>query len=414
MSGIIRIQKSENYTHISNIPANDKELSWEARGVLYYLLTKPNGWECRNQDLINKGPAGEEKVERILDELQSVGYLTRKRVQGEDGKFDWETTIYEEPIEVDPATQERLRLKKERQTKKRAAKAAKRKNTIGGLSTDGLSTDGLSTDGLSRSGSSTSGEPPHIVNTESVNTESVNTESVKNKGRGKAKGKTPSPPIIESEKRGGKEVEGAVATFEKYHGPIGSLVATREVIAETVNAAGAFDQVLWADICRKIAVKKLLGRVDLIVADYEEAASAGLPHADLPEENTPDPNRWRDVLAYLDQFRPSENHTRDLANCPTAIEGNNYVIYLPSAEQCQRAEKRLTQAVAKAIWCVFDPEQHVALEDYPLQPVFRVASSNGVGRDHNAEAHGILDQFEAGEITRDEANAKLAAYGFRL
>jgi len=81
MSGIIRIRKNTNYTHISNVPANDANLSWEARGVLYYLLTKPDEWECRNQDLINKGSAGSDKIERILDELQENGYLTRPQAK---------------------------------------------------------------------------------------------------------------------------------------------------------------------------------------------------------------------------------------------------------------------------------------------------------------------------------------------
>ena len=158
MGGIIRIEKSKNYTHISNIPANDKELSWEARGVLYYLLTKPDGWECRNQDLINKGPAKSEKIERILDELQEHGYISRKRTQEKDGTFNWDTVVYEMPIEVDQHTKDRLRLKNQRRIEKN--KKRLERLTIGGESTNGQTTNGNS---------------PHIVTTESIITESVNT-----------------------------------------------------------------------------------------------------------------------------------------------------------------------------------------------------------------------------------------------
>lgn len=153
MSGTIRIEKNTNYTHISNVPANDKELSWEARGLLYYLLTKPDNWQCRNNDLINKGPAGGDKIERILDELQEHGYITRQRIQKEDGTFDWDTTVHEMPVEVDEYTQERLKLKEQKRLEKNQKRLEKSKMTIGVESTNGQSTNG---------------EHPHIVITESV------------------------------------------------------------------------------------------------------------------------------------------------------------------------------------------------------------------------------------------------------
>ena len=67
---IIRVEKDNNYFAASNEPFNDTSLTWEARGMMGYLLSKPNGWQVRFNDLINKGPAGKYKVRSILKELE--------------------------------------------------------------------------------------------------------------------------------------------------------------------------------------------------------------------------------------------------------------------------------------------------------------------------------------------------------
>ena len=51
---IFRIPKEKGYSVLSNIPATDKDLSFEARGMLWYLLTKPDDWIVRDFDLINQ------------------------------------------------------------------------------------------------------------------------------------------------------------------------------------------------------------------------------------------------------------------------------------------------------------------------------------------------------------------------
>jgi len=134
MSAIIRIKKENNYFAVSNQPFNDDRLSWEARGVIGYLLSKPDDWTVRFHDLVKQGPAGDHKLRRILKELKDTGYLERERIQGKGGKFEWQSTIYEAP-------------------------------TISRLSTDGKTTRGLST----------RGKPRDIVSTELTNTELTST-----------------------------------------------------------------------------------------------------------------------------------------------------------------------------------------------------------------------------------------------
>lgn len=72
---VVTRQRKENFAIIPNEVAEDSRLSFEARGVLCYLLAKPNNWKVRIQDIQNAGGIGRDKVYRILKELQSVGYI---------------------------------------------------------------------------------------------------------------------------------------------------------------------------------------------------------------------------------------------------------------------------------------------------------------------------------------------------
>lgn len=179
--GIIRVKKDANYFTASNEPFNDKGLSWEARGVLGYLLSKTDGWEVRDNDLINQGPAGGAKIGRILDELKASGYLRRFRERRPDGTFEWTTEIYESPKlnpdSTDPDLKEWAENKRQRieAKRKRAYERQKQKQSIGVLYPSGdineVTIGVLSTPGLS-----TSGESPHIVSTELPITESLSTD----------------------------------------------------------------------------------------------------------------------------------------------------------------------------------------------------------------------------------------------
>lgn len=94
---IHRLPKTGKYLAVENALFEDKELSWEARGVQGYLLSKPDNWQVPVYDLVRHGPAGEHKISRILRELQAAGYISRRRITRPDGTFEWETEVYETP-----------------------------------------------------------------------------------------------------------------------------------------------------------------------------------------------------------------------------------------------------------------------------------------------------------------------------
>jgi hypothetical protein len=94
---IFRLEKTEHYARIANSVFEDDRLSWEARGLMGYLLSRPDDWQVRLYDLIARGPAGVHKIRRMLRELEEVGYLYRKRLRRKDGTFGWIVFVLEHP-----------------------------------------------------------------------------------------------------------------------------------------------------------------------------------------------------------------------------------------------------------------------------------------------------------------------------
>jgi hypothetical protein len=89
-------RKKHDFSIIANEGANDETLSWQAKGLLWYLLTKPDGWSIQTKNLINQTPGQKEKaVASILKELQQAGYLIRWCEHGEGGLFVWRSEIFE-------------------------------------------------------------------------------------------------------------------------------------------------------------------------------------------------------------------------------------------------------------------------------------------------------------------------------
>lgn len=83
------------YTRLPNATLNDLTLSWEAKGLLDWLLSKPDNWVVHREYIANIGKAGRDKVTSMLAELEAAGYLRREKVRDNEGKFRFESMIYE-------------------------------------------------------------------------------------------------------------------------------------------------------------------------------------------------------------------------------------------------------------------------------------------------------------------------------
>lgn len=84
----INKQKKDNYSIVDMKPIrNDSRISWQAKGILIYLLDRPDDWEPQKQDLINRSKNGKQSVTTALKELKSAGYLAIEKNRGEKGQF---------------------------------------------------------------------------------------------------------------------------------------------------------------------------------------------------------------------------------------------------------------------------------------------------------------------------------------
>jgi hypothetical protein len=87
---------------IRNDVVRDRRLSYLARGLLASILSRPDNWTISAERLAAETDAdeGTKTVRRALTELESAGYLERRRVRGERGRFVWEQIIYDTPRTV--------------------------------------------------------------------------------------------------------------------------------------------------------------------------------------------------------------------------------------------------------------------------------------------------------------------------
>lgn len=76
----------------------DTSLSWKAKGLLAYLLSRPDDWQVWEKDLVARSRDSRDSVRSAVKELIQAGYILRERIQGEKGRFEgYEYTVMEEP-----------------------------------------------------------------------------------------------------------------------------------------------------------------------------------------------------------------------------------------------------------------------------------------------------------------------------
>lgn len=89
---IIRAPRlNNNFYILDKHISEDSRLSWAARGMLIYLLGKPDDWRVQIGHLVKQTSNSSRKTGRdgiyvLIEELMEVGYVTRMQNR-EDGKF---------------------------------------------------------------------------------------------------------------------------------------------------------------------------------------------------------------------------------------------------------------------------------------------------------------------------------------
>lgn len=97
---VIRVHKTANFTVMSNHHFKEKKMSIKAKGMLSLMLSLPEDWDYTVAGLVTLSADGKDSVNSALKELESFGYLTRRRMTNEKGQFaGMEYNIFEQPQE---------------------------------------------------------------------------------------------------------------------------------------------------------------------------------------------------------------------------------------------------------------------------------------------------------------------------
>jgi len=98
---IIRIKKKdEPYVVLRKHFINDKKLSCKAKGIMTYLLSKPDGWHVQVGDIVNNCADGEKAIRSGIRELKEHKYMVptidRDPATGKILKYDYD--VHELPV----------------------------------------------------------------------------------------------------------------------------------------------------------------------------------------------------------------------------------------------------------------------------------------------------------------------------
>ena len=95
---VFRIERTLDYTVMSNHHLKDTALSLKAKGLLSMMLSLPDEWNYTTRGLAAICKEGVDAIGGALRELEKAGYIVRRQLRGPGGRIsDTEYTIYEKP-----------------------------------------------------------------------------------------------------------------------------------------------------------------------------------------------------------------------------------------------------------------------------------------------------------------------------
>lgn len=98
MNTIIRVAKNSNYSVISNVCLRDDSISLKAKGLFAYIMTLPDDWSIYQSELVKHFSDGITALSSAMGELETKGYIHKRKVRTPDGKLNgWEYIVYENP-----------------------------------------------------------------------------------------------------------------------------------------------------------------------------------------------------------------------------------------------------------------------------------------------------------------------------
>ena len=100
---VIRVEKTKDYTVMSNYHLKEKEMSLKAKGLLSLMLSLPDEWSYSIAGLVAICKENETAIKSTLKELQAFGYVSIEKImpnKTESGRIEYVYNIFEKPKQV--------------------------------------------------------------------------------------------------------------------------------------------------------------------------------------------------------------------------------------------------------------------------------------------------------------------------
>ena len=126
---VFRVERTHNYTVMSNYHLRDKTLSLKAKGLLSLMLSLPENWDYTLSGLARISLEGKDAIRAAVNELEKAGYIARSRMRDEKGRLSGAEYIIreqpvfsaepalEEPVSGNPTLEETTQLNKDKNKK---------------------------------------------------------------------------------------------------------------------------------------------------------------------------------------------------------------------------------------------------------------------------------------------------------
>ena len=102
---VFRIERTRDYTVMSNHHLRNGKLSLKAKGLLSMMLSLPEDWNYTTRGLAAICKEGVDAIGGALRELETAGYIVRHQLRDRQGRIsDTEYVIYEQPQPKNPDT----------------------------------------------------------------------------------------------------------------------------------------------------------------------------------------------------------------------------------------------------------------------------------------------------------------------
>ena len=145
---VFRIERTRDYTVMSNHHLRNANLSLKAKGLLSMMLSLPDDWNYTTRGLAKICKEGVDAIGAALRELEGAGYIVRHQRREKSGRItDTEYVIYEQPqpdlSQPDTASPDTENPDMEKPDTEKPAELNIENSNTQKSSTDGSSTDSI-------------------------------------------------------------------------------------------------------------------------------------------------------------------------------------------------------------------------------------------------------------------------------